>query len=115
MPIDASLHKREVFVSTDVATHPGDQIVYAQRVGRAGLTRFVKNRAAEHCSSFVVVLKAGDGGEFVCMTAYVGHRAEPEPWDEMATEKSVAFWSSHALLWGSEPIVPGTETDQCPW
>lgn len=25
------------------------------------------------------------------------------------------FWSSHALVWGSEPIVPGTETATCPW
>lgn len=98
-----------------VATRPGDQIVFAQRVGRAGLTRFVKNRKSEPCSSVVVVLKAGDGGEYVCMTAFVGHRAEPEPWDDVATEQSVPFWSSRALIWGSEPIVLGTETTRCPW
>lgn len=98
-----------------VITHPGDQIVFAQRVGRDGLTRFVKNRKSEPCSAVVVVLKAGDNGEYVCMTAFVGHRAEPEPWDEIATLQSVAFWSSRALIWGSEPIVPGTETTMCPW
>lgn len=98
-----------------VAIHPGDEIVFAKRVGRAGLTRFVKNRASEPCSSVVVVLKAGDRGEFVCLTAFVGHRAELEPWDENATPQSVVFWSSRALVWGSEPIIPGTETDRCPW
>lgn len=100
-----------------VRTHPADQIIFAQRVNRLGLTRFVKNRQAEPCRSLVVILKraAEDRSRFILMTAYVGHRAEPEPWDKSATERSVAFWDSHALIWGSEPIVPGTVTAVCPW
>ena len=93
----------------------GGAIVYAQRPERFGLSRFVKNRRPEPCSSIVVILKAGDGGEYVLITAFVGTRPEPEPWDRNATERSVEFWSSHALVWGSEPTVPGTETDRCPW
>lgn len=36
--------KEEIGTSSCVETHEGDEIIYAQRVGRAGLTRFVKNR-----------------------------------------------------------------------
>jgi len=99
-----------------VATGPGDQIVYAIRSGRAGHTRFVRNRKPEACASMVVVLKkAEESDQYILITAFIGRKAELEPWDKGATEKSLAFWSSHALIWGGEPVVPGTETAECPW
>lgn len=97
-----------------VSTGPGDQIVFALRPGRRGLSRFVVNRKPEPCSSIVVILKAGDCGEYILITAFIGQRAEPEPWDKNANGNSLAFWNSHALVWGCEPIVPGTETTVCP-
>lgn len=111
--------------TTCVATAAGDQIIYAKRPGRWGYTRFVLNRTAEPCPSIVVILKAGDGGEYILITAFIGHRPEPEPWDrrnfaqqpdpQEAERYSREFWSSHALVWGSEEVVPGTETRRCPW
>ena len=100
-----------------VPTTDADKIVFAQRPRRAGLTRFVKSRAAEPCSALTVILMTarGEAGAYVLVTAFVGHRPEPEPWDRNATEQSVAFWDSHALVWGSEPTIPGTETTVCPW
>ncbi len=108
-----------------VATGSGDEIIYAQRPKRFGLTRFVKNRIPEPCNTLVIVLKAGSNGEYVLITAFVGRRAKPEPWDEKffgqqadpsaAREASRQFWSSHALVWGSEEMIPGTETSRCPW
>ena len=98
-----------------VPTTDADEIVWAQRPKRFGLTRFVKNRTAEQCSKVVVILKKGDRGDYVLITAFVGSRPEPEPWDRNATPKSVEFWSTHALVWGSEEIIHGTETNQCPW
>lgn len=99
-----------------VRTGLQDEIVYAQRPCRAGLSRFVRNRQAEPCSTLVVILKkALEEGTYVLISAFFGTRPEPEPWDRNATERSVEFWSSHALVWGSEPVVPGTETDQSPW
>jgi len=110
---------RIVGQSTCVATGPGDEIVFAQRPGRWGLTRFIKNRQPEPTTSVVVILKtaAGKGheGKYVLVTAFLGRKAEPEPWDPRATAASRDFWGSHALIWGSEPIVPGTETIVCPW
>jgi hypothetical protein len=100
---------------TRVETRDGDEIVFAQRVGRFGLTRFVKNRRAEPCSSVTVILKKGDRGEYILITAWVGTQSEPEPWDRNATARSVPFWNASALIWGSEAIIAGTETTQCPW
>lgn len=102
--------------TTCVKTNPDDVIVYAQRPKRFGLTRFVKNRSAKPSNSVVCILKkAEDGNYYVLISAFVGERPEPEPWDRNKTEKSVEFWNIHALVWGSEPIIPGTETEVCPW
>lgn len=110
-----------------VPTGPSDTIVFAQRPKRQGLTRFVKNRQAEPCSSVVVILKTADGqpGAYVLVTAFVGQKPEPEPWDRRnfsqqadprkAEQMSREFWNSHALIWGSEEMVLGTETERCPW
>jgi hypothetical protein len=99
-----------------VATKPGDQIVYAKRPKRFGLTRFVKNQKPELSSSVVTILKKAEEGDFfILITAFIGNIAEPEPWDRNATEKSRDFWETHALVWGYEEIVPGTETIECPW
>ena len=115
---------------TLVETTADDTIVYAQRPRRAGLTRFAKNREAEPCSSITVVLKKGDQGQlpgdyYVLLTAYVGRVTPPEPWNERSfaanpdpegiRAKSNEFWLSHALVYGSEEIIPETETSVCPW
>ncbi|MFH1408080.1 MAG: hypothetical protein ABIG91_03565 [Patescibacteria group bacterium] len=107
---------RVVGETTCVRTSESDAIVFAQRPRRFGLTRFVLGRKPEPSSKMVVILKkAEDGDYYVLISAFVGARAEPEPWDRNATEKSVEFWSTHALVWGSEPVAPGTETRVCPW
>jgi hypothetical protein len=110
-----------------VPTGPSDTIVFAQRPKRFSLTRFVKNRTAEPCSSVVVILKTADGqpGSYVLVTAFVGRKPEPEPWDrrnfsqqsnpQEAERRAREFWSSHALVWGCEEIIRGTETTHCPW
>jgi len=99
-----------------VPTGSGDKIVFAKRPKRFGLSRFVKNRQSEPCSTVVVILKKAEGFDgYVLVTAFIGRRPEPEPWDRNATAKSREFWSSHALVWDCEPTIPGTETTRCPW
>ena len=107
---------REIGDSILVETKPGEVIIFAQRLNRQGLTRFVKNRQPESCQYVTVLLKKADEGRFyILMTAYVGRRTPDEPWSEFAPSESVEFWSSHALIWGMSLIVPNTETNQCPW
>ena len=95
-----------------VETSDTDEILFAKRQHRKGLTRFVKNRKPKDSSTVQLVLKqTEDLNTYVCLTAYVGIHSEPEPWDPNATENSVKFWETHALIWGTTPIVEGTETD----
>lgn len=101
-----------------VSTETGDEIVYAQRTGRDGLTRFVKNKAPRPTSVFTVALKRDQSVEeeqYILISAHAGERAPAEPWAKHVNEDSVSFWDSHALVWGSVPIISGTETIACPW
>ncbi|RJO73134.1 MAG: hypothetical protein C4523_01990 [Myxococcales bacterium] len=109
--------ERPIGETTCVPTLPNDIIIWAKRPNRFGHTRFVKNRAPEACSSMVVILKKAEDrpGTYVLISAFVGNGAEPEVWDRNATTRSREFWASHALVWGSEPTVQGTETVRCPW
>jgi len=82
----------------------GDAIVYARRPGRKGLTRFVKGMEGVLCSSIVVILKRCEEGFYLLITAYVGKKSFPEPWDKNATPEALEFWATHALVWGSEEM-----------
>lgn len=99
-----------------VPTSGRDAVVYAFRPKRQGMTRFVKNRQLEPCSSAVFILKRDDyESYYVLITAFIGHESGPEPWDVRATDANREFWRTHALVWGSEEVIPGTETCVCPW
>lgn len=109
---------RVVGVSVRVKTSTGDTIVFAQRVHRDGMSRFVKNRAPESTDQLTVTLRRMPDGQYELRTAYLGSAGHAEPWATMGTdryESAKTFWNAQALCWGLEPIVPGTETDECPW
>lgn len=97
-------------------TDSNDDIVYAQRPGRTGLTRFVKNREPEASSLVTIILHKDTSADsqYSCRTAFVGPLAELEVWQSQS-EESKEFWDTHALLWGKETIIPGTETTEKPW
>ncbi|OGL94691.1 hypothetical protein A2348_03100 [Candidatus Uhrbacteria bacterium RIFOXYB12_FULL_58_10] len=102
---------RVVGVTNGVTTRPGDSIVYAQRPGRPGLTRFVLNREPEPCRYVRVALTWVDE-EYKILTAYIGRASELEPADSMAKfSTSYGFWKDFALLWGFEPVVSCTRQD----
>jgi hypothetical protein len=99
-----------------VETTDADEIVYARRSGREGVTRFVKNREPEPSSKVVVIVNKCADNAYCVATAFIGGRSPAEPWDtEWADENSVPFWNTHALVWGEAEVVPGTETSECPW
>lgn len=106
---------QEIGTSSCVPTGPDDEVVFAQREGRDGLTRFVKNREPRPCSSLTVVLRREDGGYFTLLTAFVGDRSELEPWHPDADAKARKFWEENALVWGQDAIVEGTETSVSPY
>lgn len=99
-----------------VMTGKDDEIIYAQRLNRVGLTRFVVGRAPVPTSKVFVVLKKMNAlRQYVLITAFLGSKAQPEPWDPRATAESFDFWKNRALVWGSAEIVESTATNICPW
>lgn len=119
------LFDQPIGVSHRVTTCDKDEIVFAQRINRVGLTRFVKHRQPDPSSTMVVVLKRSDCGKYyVLITAYVGNQGLAEPWDWerhfrsseplQSYAASVDYWNSHALVWDPQEIVPGSETLH-PW
>lgn len=106
---------KEIGKSVCVLTNENDQIIFAKRPNRFGHTRFVIGKEPESCSFVVIILKRTEEQSYILLTAFIGRKAEPEPWDRNATERSVAFWSKRALVWGSESVISGTETSVCPW
>lgn len=101
---------KEIGNSNCVETNNEDEIIYAQRPFRKGRTRFVKNRAPEPTNKLTLILKKRDAGGYVLIGAFLDPKAEPEPWDKNKTSESQEFWNTHALIWGSEEIVQGTES-----
>lgn len=102
-----------------VKTTPDDEIVYAIRTGRRILTRFVKNRQGDDCSTVCIILKKLDGIRYKLLTAYIGRLGEKEAGDHsIQTEEEYAtckgFWDHHALTWDETVDVtyiafPGVE------
>jgi hypothetical protein len=99
----------EIGVSNCVETTSDDEIIYAVRPKRRGPTRFVKNREGEPTSEFTVILKKVDEG-YIVITAFPGPKAEREPWDPMAGDEAKEYWSNHAIVWGTEEVLPGSES-----
>lgn len=99
-----------------IETSENDEIIYAHRVGRFGPTRFVKNRDKVDTSTVTIILKKASEG-FILVTAFVGPKAEREPWDKNIIDsaeksRSESFWQNHALVWDGKNIIPGSEKKQ---
>lgn len=107
-------YDRVVGYSTCVTTRPGDKIVFARRVNRRGISRFVKNRRSEPTQFVTVILRRTERGDYQLKTAYFGEPAPREPWGDRVKPRPHHFWNRHAFVWGVEPIVPGTERYRAP-
>lgn len=107
--------KREVGTSDLVETEEGDEIVYAKRPNRDTYARFVKNKKPIPTNRVTIELRTIDDQTYELFTAYIGRLTPSFPGNEFETPKSKPFWATHALVWGTQEIVPGTETIACPW
>ena len=105
----------EVGNSALVETYPGDDILYALRPRRTEYSRFVKNKLATSTNWITLDLRKSEENQYDLYTAFAGRLTPSFPGGDYLTEQSVEFLSKHALVWGSQEIVSGTETSECPW
>lgn len=97
-----------------------DTIVYAMRknMQNDGLVPFTKSRSREPSPNVALHLVPRTDGIYELSSAWIGtfdDNDEPFPQSPNATENSKNYWSTHAFVWGSQEIVPETETFTCPW
>ncbi len=97
-----------------------DEILYAARKNRMddGLVPFTTTRPAATCQYVTVVLEKQPNESYELSSAWIGvldEDDEPFPGSADATEDSISFWSKRAFVWGSQEIIPGTETTAYPW
>jgi hypothetical protein len=95
-----------------------DVIVYAMRLKREdqGYVPFVKNRISEPCSLISIYLERINPDTYELKSTWIGEFDSPMfPQMENATAESVPYWLSHAFVWGSQKIIPGSERSDCPW
>jgi len=113
--IRAEMDMGEEIGTTDlIQTSDQDEIVYAKRPLREQYSRFVKNKSSRPTSWITIDLRK-DGNIYNLYTSFVGRLTPSFPGGNFLSEQSREFWSNHALVWGSQEIVPGTETTECPW
>lgn len=85
------------------------EIYYKKRDGRKGFTKFVRNATPTPSKSLTAIFLKTDESEYIIITAFIGEKPEPEPWDEdafrndirgykTAKQASVLFWTQHALI-----------------
>jgi hypothetical protein len=98
-----------------VETNSHDEIVYALRPHRDRYSRFVKNKTTLATHYITLSFKQIQDTQYELYTAYVGKITPSFPGGDYLPEQSKDFWSKHALVWGNQAIVPGTETTECPW
>jgi hypothetical protein len=112
--------ERDVGFNNCVDVGPDDEVVYAQRPDRLGLSKFVKNKQRSASSKMTFSVRKQQDGTYQLRTAYIGEAGAVEPWAALYRNsddygRATSYWSTHALAWGSEEIVAGTETLERPW
>jgi cold shock CspA family protein len=105
---------KPIGISNCVQTYETDQVYFAIREKRLGHSRFVLNREAETTNSITLVLKRADN-YYLIITSYLGKKSGVEPYDERATDQDLAYWSTHAFIHGSEPVIENNTTLVNPW
>lgn len=114
--------QRIVGTSRCVETSADDEIFFAVRRPRTNLSRLVHRRFGSPTDAVTLVLTPlREPLTAVCLTAYLGPPAPPEPTDAVRVRSSIEyqrayeFWMRHALTVVPNEIDESTITTSCPW
>ena len=107
---------RTVGNTDEVVNDDGDEIVFAKRKNRNVYTSFNKSKSPQPCSVVTTVFKKRTDGSYELTSAWIGTSKSPSfPGEPDETTDSKPYWLAHSLVWSSQEIQPGTETNTCPW
>lgn len=106
---------RELGETDLTKTGPNDEITYAIREGRDNYARFVHGKKRKTTTTVAIILKRMPDGTYELYSGWHGVLSPPFPGTEHSTDESMDFWMKHALVWGRQAIIDGTETTECPW
>ncbi len=109
---------KDVGESDVVETDGLDEIVYAIRTQREdqGYVPFTKSRTSQPTRYLSIYLVRQSEDTYELSSTWFGRFESPMfPQMDNATEESIPYWNSHAFVWGSQEIIPGTERSDCPW
>lgn len=109
---------RFIGTSDVVEVDDTDEVIYAIRRNRADqdLVPFTKTKLAQPESKISISLILIDDGKYELSSAWIGDWDDPPfPMQPNANNESIPYWSTHAFVWGSQEIEPGTETPVKPW
>lgn len=94
-----------------------DEVLYARRLHRDRLSKFVKNKSRHQCSSVTIILKKTNNG-YDLLSAWIGHLVPSFPKMNAAPAQDIEekkYWATHALVWGKQAVEESTITSTCPW
>lgn len=91
---------RNIGYTNVVELKKSDKIFYAKRIGREGYSRFVSKAQPKKSPFFTIILLKSktDANEYILITAYIGERAGPEPYDKNCLEKDKQYWMKLAFV-----------------
>ncbi len=81
-----------------VNTTSNDQIYYAVRKNRKGYSRIVKGKEGEQSNVLSLALLKSSETKYILITAYIGDRAGPEPYDKYCMPSDKEYWLNHAFV-----------------
>jgi len=107
---------RIIGATDGVETDETDVIVYAKRNGHEEYTPFTKSRVAQPSSLLSLSFRRQSDTAYELLSAWIGEAFSPPfPGEPGETHESRPYWSTHALVWGSQTVEPESVTSRCPW
>ncbi len=98
-----------------VKTTEADGVFYAQLLRDTTYTRFVKNGKPLSTQYLSMILRRNEDAEYELIDAWIGRLSPPRPGTADETAESKPYWSSHAIILGTESLQLRTVTKVCPY
>jgi hypothetical protein len=98
-----------------VVTTQTSPIVYGKIINDDLYSRFTRTGKPLQTSFISIVMVLDEEGTYMLTDAWIGTLKPPRPGSQHETAESREFWSNHAFLLDTQPLVRSTRTSTCPY